>query len=77
MNHWGRRTVPALALCLVLTGCQSRPAGQSRPTEGEYIALLREAIAESARLKKQSGEEPRRSEQAVQAVRVWRGTDEE
>ena len=70
MNHWNRRTVSALALCLMLTGCMSRPA------EGEYVTLLRDAMVESARIKKQLGQEPRRSEKAVQAVQVWRGTEE-
>ena len=52
-----------VALLLALAGCTTPPASQ-----GNYVTLVRDTMAESA----QRAEASENPERAVRAVRVWR-----
>lgn len=71
MNHWTCRILPVIALYTALAGCQSGPA------EGEYVTFVREIMAEAALLDEAAGEGPDRSEEVEEAVRVWKGGEED
>ena len=71
MNHWTCRILPVIALHTALAGCQNGPA------EGEYVTFVREIMAESALLDEAAGEGPDRSEEVEEAVRAWKGGEEE
>ena len=64
------RIVPCLAAagcCVLLAGCQSEPL------DGARVALLRELMVESARMREEAGKGPVRSDEAERAVGDWRG----
>lgn len=71
MNQWNHRLAAVAVLSLSTMGCQSRL------DDGAYIDFLREAMVESARLDKESGQGPSRADQAERAVHVWRAGDKD
>ena len=68
MRRRRRRVVLTLAACLALAGCIATDA-----PDGAYVALLREAMVESAR----HAEASDAPEPAVRAVGAWRTSDVE
>ena len=58
----------SVALVIALAGCTTPPSSQ-----GAYVTLVRDTMAESAE-RAEASENP---ERAVRAVRVWRAPDED
>lgn len=73
MPSVGKRLFAAAAGLLLLCGCRGTPSPvwevPAEPQPGAQVDFVRQVMIDAA----ESSEGPERSEQAVEAVRVWSG----